>query len=52
MDLKGGASRLNFDEQSFDAVGGKVRLQSPGFDGAADRYEIEVSGGASEVTIR
>src|SRR3712207_8353190 len=34
MDLKGGTSRLNFDEQSFDAVGGKVRLQSPGFDGA------------------
>ena len=52
MDLKGGASKLAFDVQSFDAVGGTVRLRSTGYDGAADRYEIEVSGGASEVTIR
>ena len=52
INLKGGASKLAFDEQSFDAVGGKVRLQSIGFDGASDRYEIEVSGGASEITVR
>ena len=50
--MKGGAATLAFDEQSFDAVGGKVRLQSTGYEGAHDRYEIEVSGGASEVTIR
>lgn len=49
--LKGGFGRLTFDEQRFDAVGGKVRLQSPGYDGAIDRYEIEVSGGAGEVAI-
>jgi hypothetical protein len=52
MNLKGGAARLAFDEQSFDAVGGNVRLQSPGYDGATDRYEIEVSGGASELTVQ
>ncbi len=52
VSMKGGASKLTFDEQNLDAVGGKVRLQSPGYDGASDRYEIEVSGGASEVTIR
>lgn len=52
INLKGGASKLTFDGQSFDAVGGTVRLRSTGYDGAADRYEIEVSGGASEVTIR
>ena len=52
LSVKGGAATLTFDEQSFDALGGKVRLQSPGYDGASDRYEIEVSGGASEVTIR
>ena len=52
MNLKGGAATLTFDEQSFDAVGGKVRLQSPGYAGASDRYEIEVSGGASEISIQ
>lgn len=50
--MKGGASTLAFDEQSFDAVGGKVQLQSPGYDGATDRYDIEVSGGASEISVR
>jgi len=52
LNVKGGAATLTFDEQSFDAVGGKVRLQSSGYDGAPDRYEIEVSGGASELTVQ
>jgi DNA-binding MarR family transcriptional regulator len=52
LNVKSGAATLTFDEQNFDAVGGKVRLQSPGFDGTSDRYEIEVSGGASELTVR
>jgi DNA-binding MarR family transcriptional regulator len=52
LEVKNGAAKLTFDEQSIDAVGGKVRLQSPGYDGASDRYEIEVSGGASELTVR
>jgi len=52
LSVKSGASKLTFDEQSFDALGGTVRLQSPGYNGAADSYEIEVSGGASEISIR
>ncbi len=52
LSMKGGASKLTFDEQRFDALGGKVQLQSPGYDGASDRYEIEVSGGASELTVQ
>jgi DNA-binding MarR family transcriptional regulator len=52
VSVKGGAATLTFDEQSFDAVGSKVRLQSPGYDGASDRYEIEVTGGASELAIK
>lgn len=52
MTVKGGAARLTFDEQSFDAVGVKVQLQSRGYEEASDRYEIEVSGGASEITVR
>ena len=50
--VNGGVSKLTFDQQSFDALGGKVRLQSPGYDGATGRYEIEVSGGASELTVQ
>jgi DNA-binding MarR family transcriptional regulator len=49
--VKGGASKLVFDEQSFDAFGGKVRLQSSGYEDAPDHYEIEISGGASSVTV-
>ena len=52
MNLQGGAAKLAFDGQSFDAVGGTVRLQSSGYEGALDRYEIEVSGGASEISIQ
>jgi len=52
MSVKGGASKLTFDEQSFDALGGKVRLQSLGYEGATDRFEIELSGGASELTVQ
>jgi hypothetical protein len=52
LSMIGGVSKLTFDEQSFDAVGGKLRLRSPGYDSVSDRYEIEVSGGASKVTVQ
>lgn len=52
LKVKGGAATLTFDEQSFDVLGGKVQLQSPGFEGASARYEIEISGGASELTVQ
>jgi DNA-binding MarR family transcriptional regulator len=52
LSMKGGVSKLTFDEQSFDAVGGTLRLQSPRHKEAPDRYEIEVSGGASKVTVQ
>jgi hypothetical protein len=46
-----GASKLAFDDQRFGAIGGETRLQTPDYEGAADRYDIEVSGGASKVTV-
>jgi hypothetical protein len=46
-----GASKLAFDEQHFGAIGGETRLQTPDYEGAADRYDIEVSGGASKLTV-
>jgi DNA-binding MarR family transcriptional regulator len=46
-----GVSGLVFDEQTHGAVGGETSLQSPDYDDAADRYDIEVSGGVSGLTI-
>jgi DNA-binding MarR family transcriptional regulator len=50
-EVKGGASQLVFDDQRLGAVGGRTVLASPGFDAAADRYEIRFTGGASQVTV-
>jgi DNA-binding MarR family transcriptional regulator len=50
--VKGGASQLHFDGQSIGAVGGYVSLHSEGYDETlADRYEVEISGGASNVSV-
>lgn len=49
--LKGWASTLAFDDQSFNEVGADVRLQSPGYDGATQRYDFEVQGSASTIII-
>ncbi len=51
LHIKGGAAKLAFDDESFGAVGGAVRLQSDGFNEQEDRYEISVRGGASHLTI-
>jgi hypothetical protein len=51
LQVRGGASKLAFDEQSFGAIGGRTQLQSEGFREAADRYEISVGGGASHLTV-
>jgi hypothetical protein len=51
LQVRGGASKLAFDEQSFGAIGGRTQLQSEGFREAADRYEITIGGGASHVTV-
>jgi hypothetical protein len=47
----GGSTNLAFDEKRFGAVGGEVSLQSPDYEGASDRYDITITGGASNVTI-
>ena len=52
LNVKSGATNLTFDQQHFGVLGDTVRLQSPGHDGASDRYKIEISGGASEISIR
>ncbi|HEX5502423.1 MAG TPA: MarR family transcriptional regulator [Thermomicrobiales bacterium] len=49
--VKGWAAHLTFDEQTFDAVGSDVRLQSPGYADTDRRYDIEVDGGANGITV-
>lgn len=49
--IGGGASKLALDEQGFGAVGGPVRLESPDYSAAVNRYEIEIGGGASQIII-
>jgi hypothetical protein len=51
LHIGGGASKLALDDQSFGSVGGPVRLESPGYSAAANRYEIEIGGGASQITV-
>lgn len=51
VQIGGGASKLALDDQGFGAVGGPVRLESPDYSTSANRYEVEIGGGASKVTI-
>jgi len=47
----GGSTNLAIDEERFGAVGGEVSLQSPDYEDAPDRYDITITGGASNLTI-
>ena len=47
----GGATKLSLDDQHFGAIGGETRLESPDYATAVDRYEIEVTGGANNLTV-
>jgi DNA-binding MarR family transcriptional regulator len=49
--ISGGASKLAFDGQEFGAMGGPIRLQSREYRESGDHYGLEISGGASRLTI-
>jgi len=51
VQVYGGANRLEFDGQRFGAIGGDLRLATPGCELARDRYDIEVRGGATRLGI-
>ena len=46
-----GVSRLEFDGRERESSGAALRLRSRTYDRAPDRYEVEISGGISELTI-
>jgi hypothetical protein len=47
----GGATNLEFDDRHIGAAGGELDLRDREYDGAFDRYEIAVTGGANNVSI-
>jgi DNA-binding MarR family transcriptional regulator len=49
--VAGGLSRLDLDGSRHGPMGGSVRLASPNADAAADRFAIEIVGGASRVSV-
>lgn len=51
LHVGGGASKLAFDAQRLGAVGGETTLESSDHAGAADRYEITITGGANDVSV-
>ena len=48
----GGVSGLSINGASYAAIGGDLQRQSPGYAAAANRYDIEISGGASHIDFR
>src|SRR5216683_282116 len=48
--VSGGAVTLTFDGRQSHAIG-TVTAQTSDYDGASDRYQIQVKGGASNVTV-
>jgi hypothetical protein len=50
--LSHGSSRLTLDAMQLGSVGGEVRWDSQGFAAASGFYDLEINGGASELTVR
>jgi hypothetical protein len=49
--VNGGISELQLDEQGFGAIGGGARLASGHVQGDVPRYAVEISGGASGLSV-
>ena len=48
----GGVSGLRINGSFYAAIGGDFQQQSPGYASASDRFDVEISGGASRVDFR
>ena len=49
--VAGGFSKLAFDDRLVATVGGAFRIESSGFESAADYFDIDISGGATRLTV-
>lgn len=50
--VSGGVSALRINRSHYAAVGGAFEQQSPGYAATSDRFDIEISGGASHVDVQ
>lgn len=49
--VRGGANSLSFDDERLGSFGSTARFATPGWDDAADRWSIELTGGASDLSV-
>jgi hypothetical protein len=49
--IAGGSSKVSFEGQDIGPRGGNTRLETPNAASAADRYEVDILGGASRLTV-
>lgn len=47
----GGATNLKFDDRRIGATGDELDLRDRDYDGATDRYDVAVTGGANNVSV-
>src|SRR5438552_4690984 len=52
VNVNGGASAISINGSTFGAFGDNFQRQSPGYNAATSRFDIEISGGASHVDFR
>jgi len=50
--ISGGVSAVTINGSSSGNLGGNFQQQSPGYDAATNRFDIEISGGASHIDFR
>lgn len=51
LNIRGGATRLAFDGERYGAIGGETRLETPNHGSDDGQYELEILGGARELTV-
>jgi hypothetical protein len=52
IQVQDGVSSLTFDDQHFGPLQNLPRLESPGYTEAANRYDIQISGGVSNLVVQ
>jgi hypothetical protein len=51
LTIKGGTSKLRFDDEKYGAVGGHLRTHSTEYEGGANCYDVVIAGGARHVVV-
>ncbi|HEX6240415.1 MAG TPA: MarR family transcriptional regulator [Polyangiales bacterium] len=51
LQVNGGVHQLAIDTLQLGAVGGTMRWESPEYEGASDRYDVQVRGGAQNLSV-